>query len=227
MARVVIITGGSGGVGTAVTTRWLADGLNVVVVSDSEHHLESLQDHPKLHKVVSDVSTEEGADSVIEQAHRFGEPNTLIHLVGAFSMGPIDADDAVSRWQRMMTLNLDSTFYCFRAMIRAMPPSGGYLLAVGSKAAETHPGRMAGYVVSKAGVIALVKSLSDELKGKGIHVNAILPSTVDTPANRTAMGMSHAAKWVTPEDIAEATAYLCNERGRALFGTTLEVYGLS
>jgi NAD(P)-dependent dehydrogenase (short-subunit alcohol dehydrogenase family) len=84
---------------------------------------------------------------------------------------------------------------------------------------------MAAYTASKAGLLALTQSLSEEVKRDNIHVNLLLASTIDTPANRTAMGVAAAASWVTPSDIAQATLFLCSvSRGRALHGATLEVY---
>jgi NAD(P)-dependent dehydrogenase (short-subunit alcohol dehydrogenase family) len=143
-------------------------------------------------------------------------------------MGPIEGLDAVASYRRMMALNLDSAFFTFRAMVaRLRHRGGGWIVGIGSKAIHAPPAQMGAYVASKAALVALCQSLSEELKHDAIHVNVILPSTIDTPANRAAMGEKNAHKWVTPDDLASATMYLCSEAGRAHHGTTLELYGLS
>jgi NAD(P)-dependent dehydrogenase (short-subunit alcohol dehydrogenase family) len=156
----------------------------------------------------------------------FGKPaDTLLHLVGGFAMGPLDSKDAVETWDRMITLNLTSAFQCYRAMLPGLrAQGGGWIVGLGSRAARDAGANLAAYAASKAGLAALTQSLSAEVRGIDIHVNLILASTIDTPANRRAMGEEHAGDWVTPDDIAEATLYLCSERARAVHGATLELY---
>jgi NAD(P)-dependent dehydrogenase (short-subunit alcohol dehydrogenase family) len=179
---------------------------------------------------VADVTTEQGAAHMVAQAEQaFGKPvDTLVHLVGGFAMGPLDAPDAPATWERLMALNLDSAFHCYRAVLPALRArGGGWIVGVASRAAVSPPARMAAYAASKAGVIALTQSLSAELRGAGIHVNVILPSTIDTPANRQEMGDDAAKNWVRADDIADATLYLCSEKARAIHGATLEIYANS
>ena len=232
--RIVVITGAAGGVGQIVTKRWLDAGASVLAVDAHNTGHQALQTFvgptDRLATHVADLTTEPGARSIVDAARSaFGaDPDTLLHLVGGFGMGPLDGEDAASTWQRMLDLNLNSSFHCFRAMIPALKArGGGWMVAMGSKAVGAPPAQMAAYTASKAGLAALVHSASEEFKGDGIHINLILASTIDTPANRAAMGEKAAAKWVSPQDIAEATLFLCSERAKALYGTTLEVYALS
>jgi NAD(P)-dependent dehydrogenase (short-subunit alcohol dehydrogenase family) len=219
--RIVIITGAAGGVGGVVVRKWLEAGARVLAVDRvSGEEAERLVWHR------ADLTNEPGARSMVEAAEMaFGTPDTLIHLAGGFDMGPLDAENAVDVWEKMIAINLTTAFHAFRAVVPAFRArGGGWIVGVGSRAARVPTARMAAYAASKAGVIALGESLSEEVKGDNIHVNLILPSTIDTPANRSAMGDAHADQWVKAEDIAAATLYLCSEEASSLYGTTLEMY---
>ena len=231
--RVVIITGGAGGAGHTVTQRWLEAGASVLVADHTQASLEGLRNSlpaeltARLAIVATDVTTEAGAVQMVAEAEKaFGKPaDTLIHLVGGFAMGPVDAPDAAQMWDRMIALNLTSPFHCFRAMLPTLKArGGGWIVAMGARAATQPGANLAAYDASKAGLIALTQSLSAEVRSLGIHVNLMLASTIDTPANRQAMGAEHASDWVTPDDIADATFYLCSDKARAVHGATLELY---
>lgn len=231
--RNVIITGGAGGIGTTVTSRWLEAGARVLVVSHTESSLNELREalaeevQDRLFTFVGDVATEAGAAALVAEGEQvFGAPpDTLIHLVGGFAMGPIDAPDAAVNWTRMLHMNLDSAFYCYRAMVPVLKKrGGGWLVGLGSRVSEAPSANLAAYAVSKAGLVTLTQALAAELRDDNIHVNVLLISTADTPANRKAMGEKNAEKWVQPDDIADATLYLCSEQARAVHGATLEVY---
>ncbi len=143
-------------------------------------------------------------------------------------MSPIDGADAPDVWDRMLALNATSNFHAYRAMVPVLKARGGGWLVGMSSRAAVQPGALVGaYAASKAALIALTQSLAAELRESNIHVNVILASTIDTPANRAAMGEKHADKWVTPDDIADATLYLCSDAARSVHGATLEVYGKS
>lgn len=235
--RVVIVTGGGGGVGTQVTRRWLASGASVLIVGQSEESLTRVVSAlPDSENVVSlnvatlatDVSTDEGARLMVDRCQEvFGKPaDTLLHMVGAFEMGPLDALNAPAQWDKMLRINLTSAFYCYRAVLAGMRQRGqGWIVGLGSRVSAQPGANLAAYAASKAGLTALTQSLSEEVRDQNIHVNVILTSTVDTPANRRAMGEHQAQKWVQPDDIADATFYLCSERAKSVFGATLEVYG--
>jgi NAD(P)-dependent dehydrogenase (short-subunit alcohol dehydrogenase family) len=126
----------------------------------------------------------------------------------------------------MMSQNLDSAFHCYRAAISGFRALGrGWIVGLASRTALQPPARLAAYASSKAGLIALTRSLSAETLSAGFHVNVIVTSTVDTPANRAAMGEKHAGNWVTADDIADTTLYLCSDQARSISGAAIEVYG--
>jgi NAD(P)-dependent dehydrogenase (short-subunit alcohol dehydrogenase family) len=233
-ARVVIITGGAGGVGSTVSRRWLDAGASVLVVDRNQLTLDAwlaeFSQESWSGRVVmlsTDVTTETGAKAMVDEASTsFGKPaDTLIHLVGAFASAAVEDANAVSTWENMMTVNLNSAFHCYRAMLPALRArQGGWIVGMSSRVAASPGAGLSAYAASKAGLGALTSSLSAEVRGAGIHVNLIVASTIDTPANRKAMGEAKAASWVTPDDIADATMYLCSDQARAVHGATLEVF---
>jgi NAD(P)-dependent dehydrogenase (short-subunit alcohol dehydrogenase family) len=171
--------------------------------------------------------TQAGAEAMVKFARGvFGPPDTLVHTVGGFAMGPISGEEAPGQWDLLMALNATSSFHCYRAMLPAMRERGqGWIVGLSSRVAVHPAAKLAAYAASKAALIALTQSMADEVRHENIHINVILASTIDTPANRDAMGESAASKWVTPDDIADATMYLCSDQAKSVNGATLEVYG--
>jgi NAD(P)-dependent dehydrogenase (short-subunit alcohol dehydrogenase family) len=233
VSRKVIITGGAGGAGHMVTQRWLERGASVLVVDAAQAALEGLQAtlpaplKDRLATFAADLTTEAGAALMVSEAtDAFKRPaDTLIHLVGGYAFGPLDGPDAPRNWDRMMALNLTAAFRCYRAVLPSLRErGGGWIVGMGSRAATDPGADLTAYAASKAGLIALTQSLAAEVRGAGIHVNLMLASTIDTPATRRALGTECAADWVTPEDVADATLYLCSEQARAVHGATLELY---
>jgi NAD(P)-dependent dehydrogenase (short-subunit alcohol dehydrogenase family) len=175
----------------------------------------------------TDVTTAAGASEMVSQARSSFEkpPDTLIHLVGGFAAAAVEDDNAEETWMRMMAINVTSAFQCYRAMLPALRErGGGWIVGLSSRAAANPEARISAYAASKAALGALTSSLSAEVRNAGIHVNLIIASTIDTPANRKAMGEDKAASWVSPDDIADATMYLCSDGSRSVHGATLEVF---
>jgi NAD(P)-dependent dehydrogenase (short-subunit alcohol dehydrogenase family) len=217
--------------------RWLSAGASVLVASHGEPSLSQLRaawesspksDPRRFKTLAADVTTEVGAREMIAAVQAsFGRPpDTLIHMVGGFSMAAVEAPDAPAIWDSMMKMNVLSNLMCYRAALPAMRArGGGWIVGIGARSA-IHPGaQISAYAASKAALVALTQSLSAEVKSQNIHVNLILTSVIDTPANRQAMGDKNAGKWVKPDDIADATMYLCSDAAHAVHGATLEVYG--
>lgn len=232
--RIVIVTGGAGAVGRIVSKRWLVAGASVLIVDHSQSTLDRwtadfpISDKSRVATLVADLTSEEGAISMVRTAASAfgGEPDTLIHLVGGFSMANLEAPEAPQAWDRMMSINLHSAFHCYRAMLPALRSrGGGWIVGLSSRAANSPSAGISAYAASKAGLVALTSSLSAEVRSSGIHVNLIVASTIDTEANRAAMGAEKAKDWVSPDDIADATMYLCSDKARAVHGATLEVFG--
>ena len=232
--RVVIITGGAGAVGSTLSRRWLDAGASVLVVDHKQATIDAWLSEfsqaswtGRVAVLATDVTAEAGAKGMVSEARSsFSKPpDTLIHLVGGFAAAAVEDDDAGRTWDNMMSVNLTSAFQCYRAMLPALRErNGGWIVGLTSRVAINPGPRISAYAASKAALGALTSSLSAEVRGAGIHVNLIAASTIDTPANRKAMGEAKAASWVSADDIADATMYLCSDKSRSVHGATLEVY---
>lgn len=230
----MIITGGAGAVGSVVSRRWLEAGASVLVVDHRQATIDSWLTefadrdwNQRVATLATDVATETGAKEMVRLAQEtFGKPaDTLIHLVGGFAAAAVEDDDAQRTWDGMISVNVTSAFQCYRAILPALRArGGGWIVGLSSRAAQNPGPRLSAYAASKAALGALTSSLSAEVRAAGIHVNLIVASTIDTQANRQAMGVAKAGSWVSPDDIADATMYLCSDHARSVHGATLEVF---
>jgi NAD(P)-dependent dehydrogenase (short-subunit alcohol dehydrogenase family) len=152
--------------------------------------------------------------------------DALLHLVGGFGGGRPVAETPHETWTRMLDLNLRSAQSIFRAVIPDMLKAGkGRIVAVGSRAALEPIANFAAYSVSKAALVALVKTVALEVKDSGVTANVILPSVIDTSANRAAMQSADATRWVTPQSIAELLVWLASDGARDVNGAAIPIYG--
>ncbi|NOX37986.1 MAG: SDR family oxidoreductase [Calditrichaeota bacterium] len=229
--KTVVITGGTGGLGRAVVAAFLADGARVWTNYRREDRFQDLQQavsaSPALQGISADLTDEEQVQQFFDRVLQVdGHVDVLIHLTGGFWMGGEIADTPLGKWDAMMRLNLLTTFLCTRKAFQVMKQQlGGRIFTVASRTALDLPAGMGAYSVSKAGVIALTQVLANEGKAYNITANVILPSIIDTPANRQAMPDADYSKWVTPEDIARLLVQLCRDDIRSLSGTEIKMYG--
>jgi len=152
--------------------------------------------------------------------------DTLLHLVGGFAGGQPVAETPDETWEKMLDLNLRSAYTIFRAVLPGMLKAGkGRIVAVGARAALDPMANFAAYSVSKAALVALVKTVALEVKDTGVTANVVLPSVIDTPANRAAMPSADASKWVTPESIAGLLVWLTSDAARDVNGAAIPIYG--
>jgi len=228
------VTGGTGALGSAVTRRFLEDGYRVAVTYRSRGEWAALErDHPgpagdgSLLGLECDVTKEDSVRSSIEAAaQRFGGLRVLLHVAGGY-LGGQSVEALEERGLRgMLELNLISAFFAAKHMIPHLKRSGaGRLLFISSRGAvEFYPGASA-YAAAKLGLHALVRTLARELKKSGITANAVLPSTIDTPANRAAMPDADATTWVPPEEIAGLLAFLASRAAGQTSGALVPIYG--
>lgn len=225
-----LITGGTGGLGSAVTAKFLAEGWRVVVPWVAERELSRVDEHPRLELVRADLFD---AESVAECVGRcVAEPDdplrAVVNLVGGFAAGGRVHETPVEDFEAQLRLNLRPAYQVCHATIPHLLGSrtkGGSIVCVSSRAAlRPFPGA-AGYVTGKAAVLAFVDALAAEYTADGIRVNAILPSVIDTPANRAANPNADHGKWVRPEEIAETVHFLCSDGSSPVVGAHLPVYG--
>jgi len=230
VARVALVTGGSGALGQAIVHRFLRDGETVCVpwIVDAERaRLEASLDptaRPRVMLERCDVGDEAAmtrlAAAVIDKHRRL---DVLVTGVGGFAGGSlVDTDRAT--WDTMLALNLTTAFTAARAVVPHMLAAGsGRVVMIASHAVVPPAGGFIGYTVAKAGVIALMQALAQELKGRGITVNAVAPSTMDTPANRAAMPSADPKTWVPVTAVADAVASLAAESAGHVNGTLLMI----
>ena len=230
MARVAIVTGGSGALGQAVTRRFLAEGAVVCVpwiVEKERERLEASVDDAARARlmlercdVADDAAMARLAAAVLERHRRV---DVLVSLVGGFAMGDLLHTDR-ALWDSMLTLNLTTAYVAARAVVPHMlAGGGGRVVGVGSRAVVPPTGGFIAYTVAKAAVTAFVQALAAETRGRGVTVNAVLPSTMDTPANRAAMPDADPKTWVPVDSVADAIAYLAAETSGHVTGTFLAI----
>jgi len=224
----LLLTGGTGGLGSSVTLLALENQAYVTLpyrnYKEVERLGQTLDSHlfNKVNFIQADMTSEEDIGKI---THDMDKIDILIHLVGGFSMGPT-SEYALEKWQQQINLNLTSTFLLCKHSLKKMYKNNyGRIVAVGSRAAVDPGAQMAAYCASKAGVIALIKSIAAETKGTNITANVILPSIIDTPANRKTMGDQNAAKWVKPQSLAQVICFLASEKARDMRGAAVPVYG--
>jgi NAD(P)-dependent dehydrogenase (short-subunit alcohol dehydrogenase family) len=230
MARMALVTGGSGALGQAITHRFLGEGAIVCVPWVVEHERERLQasvaaaDRGRLmleHCNVGDDAAMRALVARLVQQH--GRIDVLVTGVGGFAMGGLVETDRAT-WDAQIGLNLTTTYVAAHAVVPGMLAAGsGRVVAIASRAVVPPAGGFIAYTVAKAGVIAFVQALAQELKGHGVTANAVLPSTMDTPANRVAMPDVDPKTWTPVTAVADAVTYLAAESSGHVNGTLLAI----
>ena len=223
--KVVLVTGANGGLGTYVTQAFLDAGATVI--GTSRKIQQSDFNSPNFTAVAAEISTRESARTLVDQVvGRFGKLDVLAHTIGGFAGGQSIADTDDATFQRMLDLNLNSTFHILRA---ALPPlrkaGGGRVIAIGSRAALEPGAGVGAYSASKAAMVSLIRTVALENKDAGVTANAILPGTMETPANRKAMPNADVSKWVQPASVAGLVVWLASEAGKDVNGSVIPVYG--
>jgi NAD(P)-dependent dehydrogenase (short-subunit alcohol dehydrogenase family) len=217
----ILITGANGGLGKAVVEAFLATGATVYGADRAWKN--QPHSNPKFHPVEADLMQAAECDRVAKLA---SPVDGLVHLVGGFGGGQPVAETPDETWEKMLGLNLRSAYSMFRAVLPGMVKAGkGRMVAVGARAALEPMANFAAYSVSKAAVVALVKTVALEVKDSGVTANVILPSVIDTPANRAAMPSADPSKWVTPESIANLLVWLVSDAARDVNGAAIPIYG--
>ena len=224
--RHVVVTGAAGGLGPAVVEALLAAGatchLPLRAVGDAVR-----PDVRKDARIVSVASVDLTDETAVREFYASRPPLwASVHLAGGFRAAPI-LDTTLVDLHTQIEQNLTTAFLCCREAARNMRAgrAGGRIANVSSRAAAVPAGGAIAYTVAKAGVAALTEALADELRGDGILVNAVVPSIIDTPANRAAMPAADHARWPKPAEIAVALAWLLSPGNAVTSGALVPVYG--
>ena len=228
MENSAIVTGGTGGLGAAVVARLLDDGWRVVVPWIVESELERVSARDGLELVRADLSDPDAVASVVATAAGSDAAplRGVVNLVGGFAMGARVHETPIEEFEKQFRLNLRPTYLMIQAAVpHLLSGGGGSMVCVGTRAAlQPFPGA-AGYISSKAAVVAFAQAVAAEYKNDGIRCNAILPSVIDTPGNRASMPKADFEKWVKPAQIAGVIAWLLSEDSSPTSGAAIPVYG--
>jgi NAD(P)-dependent dehydrogenase (short-subunit alcohol dehydrogenase family) len=232
MARVALVTGGTGALGVAVTRRLLEDGCRVAVTCTRDEAVESLRAElgetgAGLMVVAADVTDEASVGHAVTKVReQLGAIDVLAHLVGAWHGGESVHELPLQTWRRMVDLNLTSAFVCSRAVLPDMLDTGwGRVVLVSSRTAKEGRVGQSAYAVAKEGVATLAEVIAEEYCGSGVTANVIAPSVLDTPANRRAMPSADHTRWVSPDVAAAMVAFLASDEAGTLRGAWLPVFG--
>jgi NAD(P)-dependent dehydrogenase (short-subunit alcohol dehydrogenase family) len=228
MDRTALITGGTGGLGTAVVKRFLADGWRVVVPWIAEKELERLPARDGLELVRADLFEPASvADAFEAAAGEAGAPlGAMVNLVGGFSAPGRVHETPIEEFETQYRLNLRPAYLCAQACLpHLIDAGGGAIVCVSTRAAVRPFSGAAGYISSKRAVIAFVEALAVEYRDDGVRANAVLPSVIDTPGNRASQPDADTTKWVSPERIAGVIAFLCSDDSEPTSGAAVPVYG--
>lgn len=221
-SRVVVVTGAAGALGSAVVRRLAQDGAAVVALDFAETG--KLPTAAVLALGGVDLSNASDAAQAFETVgERFGSIRALVNVAGGFAWETI-ADGSAETWDRLYNLNVRTALNAAKAALGVIS-DGGAIVNVGAGAAARADVGMGAYAASKAGVARLTEALAAELRDRRIRVNAVMPSIIDTPANRADMPTADFGKWVTTDELANAIAFLISDEASGITGASVPVSG--
>lgn len=232
--NVVLVAGGTGGLGHAVTSAFLEEGATVAATYRNQPEWERFKSSASAHASrleghEADVTDETAVRQLVEKVvSKHGRLDALVNSVGGYAGGLKFWEMETKVFEQMLNLNLRSGYALSRAAVPWMLKQGhGAIVNVAAKAAFDHAAGASAYAASKAAAVAMMDSLATDLKGSGVRVNTILPSIIDTEVNRKAMPKADFAKWPKPRDIARAILFLCSDDAKVIHGAAIPVYGES
>jgi NAD(P)-dependent dehydrogenase (short-subunit alcohol dehydrogenase family) len=229
--KVVLVTGGAGNLGRVVTRAFLEAGARVAVPLYKTDQASALSKLAAKHKerlqvFALDLTTERGAEQAILQVVEWGGTlDCVVHLVGGFAGGTRLTDTPLEVWTRMIDLNMTSAYLVSRfAIPRLVAAGGGSLVFISSRAALEGRATRAAYSTSKAGLIALSKSIAEEYGGQGIRSNVVVPDSIDTEENRRVMTGAAREGLIQPEAVARVMLFLSSDEAKAINGAEVPLY---
>jgi NAD(P)-dependent dehydrogenase (short-subunit alcohol dehydrogenase family) len=229
--KIVLVTGGTGALGRAITAAFIASDAKVVSSYVIDREIEQLKKESKavVELIKTDVTKEEEIEKlVLSVISKYGRIDVLVNVVGGYLGGKSVSELDEKEWDLMMTMNLKSAFLISKHVIPQMVSSKyGKITHVSSRTGLKSSGYDSAYAASKSGLIRLVESLSEEVKDSNINVNCIMPSTIDTEANRRAMPTADHSKWVKPQDLANVVLFLCSDEANVITGAAIPTYGVA
>jgi NAD(P)-dependent dehydrogenase (short-subunit alcohol dehydrogenase family) len=224
--RSVLVTGGTGGLGGAVTSAFVAEGWRVVVPVRPLPGASTAIDGAVV--VPADLTDPASVAAAVGEAagHAAAPLRAVVNLVGGYASGGLVHETPVADFERMLSLNLRPTYLVTSAALPHLTAAGGgSIVCVSSRAAVAPFAGAAGYVTAKAAVLAFAGAVAVEYRAAGVRCNTVLPSVIDTPANRAAQPDADHSRWVTPAEIATVIRFLAGDGSAPVSGATIPVYG--
>ncbi len=226
--KVIIVTGAAGNVGSALATLLASRGARIIAVDTVADRLATVvagltgTGHLALSEYdLTDTAATEALVARVRTA--YGRLDGVGTTVGGFAMAKL-ADAGLDQWEHMFALNVKTTWNIYRAAVPVIRAGGGgALVGIGSAAGLKGSGEMAAYGATKSAVMRLTESLAEELRPDRIRVNAVLPTTIDTPQNRASMPGADTSRWVTPAEVGEVMAFLLSGAASGVTGALLQV----
>lgn len=225
----VLITGASGHLGRAVAQAFHRQGARLVLLDRQAPSGDAAPfDADRTRFLEVDLLDRESVMQAVARAvEQFGGLTTVCHIAGGFRMGEAVHETTAATWDFLMDLNARAFIHVAAATVPVLlQRGGGRIVSVGAGAAARGAAHMGAYSASKSALIRLTESMSAELKGRGIHVNCVLPTIIDTPDNRRAMPDADPSSWVAPDALADVIAFLASDAARAVHGAAIPVSGL-
>ena len=225
--KTILITGASGNLGVASVKKFLESGCRVIAVGSDSGHLSFARENPLFNLHNTDLSDESLTDSFIQELiEKYKRIDAAVLLVGGFAAGDISATSGPDL-DKMISLNFKTAYFVTRPLLEHMVNNGyGRIIFTGARPAlKAEQGKdLLAYALSKSLLFKLADFINETMKGKNIMASVVVPSTIDTPANRSAMPGADPSNWVRPEQVAAAMEFITSEQGSALRETVLKVY---
>src|SRR5689334_13169895 len=229
--KIALIAGGTGGLGRAVSLSFLHEGATVVATYIIQEEADALRavvgPNQRLELLPLDATDEAACQNLVSGiAARHGRLDILVNTIGAYAGGKPLWETESRTWQLMFKLNVTAGYALLRAAVPVMlKQNSGAIVNIAARAAFDHAAGASAYAASKSAAVAMMDCLAEDLKGTGVRVNSVLPSIIDTPANRRAMPGADFGKWPKPEEIARVILFLCSDAARLIHGASVPVYG--
>jgi NAD(P)-dependent dehydrogenase (short-subunit alcohol dehydrogenase family) len=229
--QTVLVTGAAGNLGRAVADAFFERGTNLVLIGRRLEDLTKAYGSANARRLLAPANLldQVEVDAAVKSAiERFGRIDVLCNIAGGFQMGAPVHETPDELWQSMLDLNARSVITMARAVVPPMlAAASGKIVNVAAMVALAGKAGMGAYGASKSATIRLTETMAAELRDKGINVNCVMPSIIDTPQNRAAMPDADPGRWVTPAAVADVILFLASDAARAIHGAAVPVIGLS
>ncbi|MBI3975054.1 MAG: SDR family oxidoreductase [Armatimonadetes bacterium] len=227
--HVTLITGAGGALGAVTSRRFMEEGARLVICDMIGHKMEEMGREFGSDRCIAervDVTNAVQVAGLVKRAvERFGRIDILLNIAGGhFGAGPV-AEVSEEDFDKALSVNLKSTFLMCRAVVPHMVQQGwGRIVNVGARAGLSGRARSAAHAASKGGVILLTEALAEEVRDHGVTANVVIPSFLDTPANREAEPDADFSRWVPPEHVAATMLFLCSDEAQSITGARITVF---